>query len=92
MQTTKKRVTVSSKGQLVIPKDVRKSLNITEGEELLLEVVKGGVLLRSSSRPRKPGHRLRGLLKGKNLDPEECEAILEEAKKMLLTTKMEHTS
>ena len=31
-------VTVSSKGQIAIPKQVRKSLNLTEGSKLTLEI------------------------------------------------------
>ena len=32
------QVTVSSKGQIAIPKQVRKALNLTEGSKLTLEV------------------------------------------------------
>ena len=32
------KVTVSSKGQIAIPKQVRKALNLTEGSKLTLEV------------------------------------------------------
>jgi AbrB family looped-hinge helix DNA binding protein len=32
------KVTVSSKGQIAIPKQVRKALNLTEGSKLTLEI------------------------------------------------------
>jgi AbrB family looped-hinge helix DNA binding protein len=32
------KVTVSSKGQIAIPKQVREALNLTEGSKLMLEV------------------------------------------------------
>ncbi len=83
MQGLRNRVRVSSKGQLVIPKDVRRNMNIKEGDELLLEMVENGVLLTQSRKVKDlmRSHGLRGLLKDEDLDPNECEAILEEAKK-----------
>jgi len=39
-------VKVSSKGQIVIPKDVRKRLGITPGKRLLVAVGKNEILLR----------------------------------------------
>jgi AbrB family looped-hinge helix DNA binding protein len=61
-------VTVSSKGQIVIPLDLRKELGLKEGE--LLEVVareNGLVLTRIGSRPSRRGWRTwGGALAGSN--------------------------
>jgi len=74
------KVRVSSKGQVVIPRQVRKALNLKEGDELLLVPTEEGILMRPPSKER---GGLRGLLKGLDIDPEECEAILSEARRSL---------
>lgn len=74
------KVKVSSKGQVVIPKHIREGLNLNEGDELLLIPTKGGILMKHSS---KEVRRLRGLLKGLDVDIGECEAILSEARRSL---------
>jgi len=73
-------VKISSKGQVVIPKPIRENLGLNEGDELLLIPAKDGVLMKRPS--REPG-KLRGLLKGIDVDVAECEAILGEAKRSL---------
>ena len=50
MQSQKRRLKVSSKGQVVIPKDLRNSLDINKGDELVLEYVNDGVLLKASQK------------------------------------------
>jgi len=72
------RVKVSSKGQVVIPKHVRKALNLGEGDELLLVPTEEGILMKPPS--KKESGEIRGLLKGLDVDRGECEAILSEAK------------
>lgn len=39
-------VTLSSKGQLVIPKEVRKSVSLEEGDRLSVSVISGEIRLR----------------------------------------------
>jgi AbrB family looped-hinge helix DNA binding protein len=56
--------TLSSKGQLVLPAEARRKLNIGRGERLSVEIRDGGVFLQSmhqvqSYRPRK--HPVSGL-------------------------------
>jgi AbrB family looped-hinge helix DNA binding protein len=72
---------VSSKGQLVIPKHIREALNLNEGDELLLVPTKDGIFLKQ---PLNEVGRLRGFLKGLNVDIEECEALLSEARRSLV--------
>ncbi|MGB9660349.1 MAG: AbrB/MazE/SpoVT family DNA-binding domain-containing protein [Nitrososphaerales archaeon] len=74
------KVKMSSKGQLVIPKHIREALNLNEGDELLLVPTEEGILMKP---PFKEAGRLRGLLKGLDVDIGECEAILSEARRSL---------
>lgn len=54
-------VTVSSKYQIVIPKDIRKKLDLHPGDQLLVRLEDGQVVLRS--RPQSYAKHLRGLHK-----------------------------
>ena len=40
-----KAVTISSKGQIAIPKEVREALHIKEGDQLIYQVEKGKIVL-----------------------------------------------
>ena len=53
-------VVVSSKYQIVIPAEVRKSLNIKKGQKLQLVVEDGGIRLI----PNMPFSEMRGFLRG----------------------------
>ena len=75
------KVRVSSKGQVVIPKHIREALSLNQGDELALIPTKGGILMRH---PSKEVSGLRGLLRGLDVDIEECEAILSEARRRLV--------
>jgi len=74
------RVKVSAKGQVVIPKTIRKAYHLNEGTEILFVPVEEGVLIK----PVEKVLRLRGLLAELEVDPLECEAILAEAKRSLM--------
>ena len=37
---------ISSKGQIVIPKKVREKLKLKEGDEVIILVVEGGILIK----------------------------------------------
>lgn len=74
------KVRLSSRGQVVLPKHIRKALNLNKGDELLLIPTEEGVLMKIPSRG---AEGLRGLLKGLDVDIAECEAILGEAKRSL---------
>jgi len=54
--------TISSKYQIVIPKDVREKLNLKSGQKMAV-VVKGGVVYLI---PEKPLESFKGFLKGMN--------------------------
>jgi AbrB family looped-hinge helix DNA binding protein len=59
--TQARAVRLSAKGQLVIPKDMRDALGVKEGDELLIAVEGGRVVL---SRAAQHARTTRGLLKG----------------------------
>ncbi len=56
-----KSVRLSKKGQFVIPKKMREALGVKEGEELLVTLESGKLVL---SRPGEYAKKTRGLLKG----------------------------
>lgn len=47
------KATLSSKGQLVLPAEVRRQLGLNRGEALTIELRDDGVLLRPASRSRR---------------------------------------
>jgi AbrB family looped-hinge helix DNA binding protein len=51
--------TLSSKGQIVLPAEVRRRLKLTHGSRLSVEIRDGGVLLKSA-------HRVQGYLRKRN--------------------------
>jgi len=59
--TTSKLVRLSKKGQFVIPKEIRKALGVKEGDELLVTLEEGRVML---IRPHEYARATRGLLRG----------------------------
>jgi len=73
------RVKISAKGQVVIPKTIRKAYHLNEGTEILFVPVEEGVLIK----PVEKTLGLRGLLAELEVDPLECEAILAETKRSL---------
>jgi len=68
------RVKVGARGQVVIPKKVRKRLNIDHGVILELEETEQGILLK----PYDPVRKLRGLGKGLFGDPVKYQRKLRE--------------
>lgn len=57
------KVTVSSKGQIAIPKQVREALNLTEGTKLTLEVRGHDIVLSKGDDWRKLRGAARGIKK-----------------------------
>jgi AbrB family looped-hinge helix DNA binding protein len=53
-------VTVSTKYQVVIPKDIREEMDIKPGQKVQMSIYKGNILLV----PLRPIEQLRGILKG----------------------------
>ena len=59
--TTVKSVRLSSKGQLVIPKEMRDALGVKEGDDVLIVLDAGRMLITT---PREFARTTRGSLKG----------------------------
>jgi len=62
-------IKLSKKSQIVIPKDVRKAVGISEGDELIVDTEKEKIIL--TVKPKSYTRRLRGLHKDvwKGVDP-----------------------
>jgi AbrB family looped-hinge helix DNA binding protein len=58
-----KKVKVSLKGQIVIPKVVREKVGIKEGDEVIVESSEEGIII--VKKPKEPVREMRGLFKGK---------------------------
>lgn len=76
---------MSVKGQLVIPKNFRHAYGFREGDDVILVPRREGLLIRPVGPERAV---LRGLLKGLDVDVEECEKILEEARRSLVRMRV----
>src|SRR5207249_2366739 len=59
--TIARSVRLSKKGQFVIPKAMREAMGVKEGDEILVTLEEGKVVL---TRPREYARATRGLLKG----------------------------
>ena len=79
------RARLSTKGQLVIPKPLRNAYRLREGENLVLVPAEAGVLVKPATESNSKS--LRGLLAKKDVSIEECEDILNSARKSLLRTR-----
>jgi len=71
-------VRVSGKYQVVIPKKIREALNISKGDELVVSVKDGQILMRP--KPKNYTEYMRGLHKEVWRDVEAAEYIAEERK------------
>jgi antitoxin PrlF len=66
--------TLSSKGQVTVPAEVRERLGLEPGTVVLFEVVRDGVLMRKGSPRQHPVDRVYGALKL----PRSVDALLDE--------------
>lgn len=73
-------MTVSSKGQVVIPREVREKLNITKGTKLEVVELDGEIIL--IRLPDNPLQSLRGMLKAKRPIAEMRRWVKEEDRKL----------
>ena len=64
----KREGTVTSKGQLVIPAELRRKHGISSGTRVRFEDIQGGIVVRPVSNDAIS--RLRGILKGLDLPPD----------------------
>jgi AbrB family looped-hinge helix DNA binding protein len=57
------RSSLSSKGQITVPIEVREKLGLHPGTVVHFEVVEGGALLKKGERDRSPADRVYGILR-----------------------------
>jgi len=75
-------VTVSSKGQIVLPRKIREALGINEGERLRITLVDGRIIIVPTRSPSKNEWRnWRGMLKGTRALQQHVAEHAEEARK-----------
>lgn len=67
-------VKVSSKGQIVLPSDIREELNIDKGRRMVMTVHKGAIIMK----PIRKLSEMEGILKDSKLD---AEKIIRELRK-----------
>ena len=72
-------ISVTSKGQTVIPQKVRKLLNIEKGSKLLLSVKNRKIILRI--KPKDPLQELLKLTKGIKISEREFKQMIKESKR-----------
>ena len=80
---TKRRVRLSSKGQLVIPKEIRDRLGIDAGDELVLYLVGDRLIVAEPVKPSPLEAALAAIeeeVRCKGLSPEDVEKALQEAR------------
>jgi AbrB family looped-hinge helix DNA binding protein len=79
--TTKAMTTVSTKGQVILPKSIRVGVGWSAGQRLVVEQTREGVLLRAASPfpPTQPEDVFGSLSTGKRLSDEDIEKALRAA-------------
>ena len=63
--------TISSKGQITVPAEIREKLGLTPGAVVVFQLTKTGVLLRKGSKGKHPVDKIAGVLsryRGKSVD------------------------
>jgi antitoxin PrlF len=69
--------TVTSKGQLTLPKELRKRFHLGEGEKVLLIPVEEGIMLKHGLNPLR---KVRGILR-QEIDVEKASAFIKQIRK-----------
>jgi AbrB family looped-hinge helix DNA binding protein len=69
--------TVTSKGQLTLPKELRKRFHLKEGEKVLLIPVEEGIMLKHGLNPLR---KVRGILR-QEVDAEKASAFIKQIRK-----------
>jgi len=73
------RRTLSEKGQIVIPKDIREYLGLKPGSEIIFEIKEGMVLIRPKKDPKEFVEEFTNVPKKlKKIDIKKLKSILEE--------------
>ena len=83
MAANRAMTTVSTKGQVILPKSIRAGVGWNAGQRLVVEQTREGVLLRAGSpfAPTRPEEVFGSLAMGKRLSDEDIETALRVAAK-----------
>ena len=83
MTANRAMTTVSTKGQVILPKSIRAGVGWTAGQRLVVEQTREGVLLRAASpfAPTRPEEVFGSLATDKRLSDEDIETALRAAAK-----------
>jgi antitoxin PrlF len=71
------QATITSKGQLTLPKDLRKRFHLEEGEKVVLIPLEEGIMLKHQLNPLR---ELRGILR-REIDVQKASRFITEARK-----------
>jgi len=71
------QATITSKGQLTLPKDLRKRFHLEEGEKVVLIPLEDGIMLKHQLNPLR---ELRGILR-REIDVQKASKFIAEARK-----------
>jgi antitoxin PrlF len=71
------QATITSKGQLTLPKDLRKRFHLEEGEKVVLIPLEEGIMLKHRSNPLR---ELRGILR-REIDVQKASRFIAETRK-----------
>jgi len=71
------QATITSKGQLTLPKDLRKRFHLEEGEKVVLIPLEEGIMLKHQLNPLR---ELRGILR-REIDVQKASKFIAEARK-----------
>jgi antitoxin PrlF len=71
------QATITSKGQLTLPKDLRKRFHLEEGEKVVLIPTEEGIMLKHQLNPLR---ELRGILR-REIDVQKASRFITEARK-----------
>ena len=69
------KINIEKQGRIIIPKKIRKNLNLRNGETLSIEVVKNTIMLKAFKSVKEFSTELKGCVKESRINPLELKRI-----------------